>query len=126
MHFLTNSQTPKPSQAVSSEPQRIFDDSAAKRRKNAAHGASRGDRDAHGQRAPEGRKKLIPDVSLVVGYVVPLEECDKLLLKRMLFVMLFLSCNIFCDSCDIRLAHTENAVSGLPGEFCIPFFMDPP
>jgi hypothetical protein len=75
--------------------------------------------------APEGRKKLIPDVSLVVGYVVFLQERCKLLLEGMFVMMLFLLGDIFCDCGDIRLAHAEDAVSGLPGEFRIPFFVQP-
>ena len=45
--------------------------------------------------------KLIPDVFLVVGHVVLLEERYKLLLKRMLLVMFFLTGNIFCDGRNI-------------------------
>ncbi len=74
--------------------------------------------------APEGRKKLI-QISLVVGYVVLLEEHYKLLLKRMLPMMVFLFGDIFCDGRNIRFTRAEDAVSGLPGEFRIPFFVNP-
>jgi hypothetical protein len=40
--------------------------------------------------APEGRKKLIPDISLVVGHVVLLKEGDELVAKRMPPMMRFL------------------------------------
>ena len=50
--------------------------------------------------APEGRQKLTPDIFLVVGNVVILEEGDKLLLKRMLLVVFFLVGDIFCDGGD--------------------------
>src|ERR1700758_1588786 len=43
---------------------------APKERKNAAHGASRGEPRSHDEKALEGRKKLVPDVTLVTGYVV--------------------------------------------------------
>ena len=65
-------------------------------------------------RAPEGRKKLIPEVSLIVRNVVLLEERNKLLLKRMLPMMLFLFGDIFRDRRNIRFAHAEDAVPGLP------------
>jgi len=76
-------------------------------------------------RAPKGRKKLIPNVSLVVRNIVLLEKRNKLLLKRMRLMMLFLFGDLFRDRRDIRFAHAEHTVSGLPCEFSVPFFMDP-
>ncbi len=98
---------------------------AAERRKNAAHGASRGGSATNLNQAPEGRKNLIPNISLIVRNVVLLEERNKLLLKRMLLMMVLLIGDIFRDSCNIRFAHAEDPVSGLPREFCVPFFMHP-
>jgi hypothetical protein len=40
--------------------------------------------------APEGRKRLIPDVALVVSHLVLLEERKELFLKRLFLVMFFL------------------------------------
>ncbi len=56
-------------------------DQAAKRRKNAAHGASRGWVVRLIEEAPEGRKKLFPDIPLIVCNIVLLEERKELLLK---------------------------------------------
>jgi hypothetical protein len=67
---------------------------APKERKNAAHGASRGEPRSHDEEALEGRKKLVPDVTLVISYVVLLEERCKLLVKRMPLIVLR---DIFCD-----------------------------
>jgi hypothetical protein len=49
-----------------------------------------------------GRKKLVPDISLIVDHFILLEKRQDFLLKRLLFVMFFLSGDIFCDGCDIR------------------------
>ena len=49
----------------------------------------------------QGRKKLIPEVFLVIGHIVLLEERNELLLKRMLFVMLLLSGNISSRRGDV-------------------------
>jgi hypothetical protein len=65
------------------------------------------------QLAPEVRKKLIPNVSLVIRHIVLFEECDELLLKRMSLMMFLLCGNIFCDRFSVRLAHTEDSISGL-------------
>ena len=43
----------------------------------------------------------------------------------MLFVMFFLTGNIFCHRPDIRFADAEYSVSGLPGEIWTPFFTNP-
>jgi hypothetical protein len=72
---------------------------------------------AHDSQAPVGRKKLIPDVPLVVCDVVPLEECDVFVLKRVFPMMCLLRGNVFCDRRDTRFAHTEHSVSGLPRKF---------
>jgi hypothetical protein len=68
---------------------------AAKRRQNAAHGASRG-WSRNNEQAPEGREKLAPKIFLIVSNVILLEKCQKLVLKRMLLMMFFLRGDIFC------------------------------
>src|ERR1700733_3748504 len=75
--------------------------------------------------APEGRKKLVPNIFLVIRHIVLLEESDKLLLICMFPMVFFLLGNVFCYVCDVRFAHAENGVSGLPCKFWIPFFMYP-
>jgi hypothetical protein len=45
--------------------------------------------------APEGRKKLTPDIFLVHDNPILLEECAEFVLKGMLLVMFFLSRNVF-------------------------------
>ena len=68
------------------------------------------------KQALEGRKRLIPDVALVISHVVLLEERKELFLKRVFLVMLFLPGNIFRDRRDMRFAHAEHTVAGLPCE----------
>ena len=68
------------------------------------------------KQAQEGRKRLIPDVALVISHVVLLEERKELFLKRVFLVMLFLPGNIFRDRRNIRFAHAEHTVAGLPCE----------
>jgi len=66
--------------------------------RRATHGLRRGLCSSAAPRlALRSAKKLIPDVSLVVGYVVLLQERDEFLLKRMLLMMFFLTGDIFCD-----------------------------
>jgi hypothetical protein len=60
-----------------------------------------------------GRKKLIPDISLIVDHFILLEKRRDFLLKRLLFVMFFLAGDIFCDPCDIRYVNAEDSISGL-------------
>src|SRR5260370_32201151 len=79
---------------------------AAKRRKNAAHGASRG--------------YLIPDVPLVVMDSVHLEEAHQFLLKRTLPVMFLLVCDVSGYGRNIRFANAKHSISRLPGEIGIP------
>jgi len=61
------------------------------------------------ERAPKGRKKLIPNISLVVGHVVLLEEGHIFLLKRMLPMMFLLLGDISCDGRGVRLARSETS-----------------
>jgi len=70
--------------------------------------------------------ELLPNVSLVVGYIVFLEKCDELLLKRMLFVVLFLLRDISRYRCRVRFAYAEDSVAGLPGKYRVPLFVYPP
>jgi len=97
---------------------------APKERKNAAHGVSRGSA-AWEATSPKGRKKLTPNVSLVIVDVVLFEERHKLLLKRMPLVMFLLSGDVFCHLCDIRFADAENPVSSLPCKIRAPSFVNP-
>jgi hypothetical protein len=60
-----------------------------------------------------GRKKLVPDISLIVDHFILLEKRQDFLLKRLLFVMFFRSGDIFCDGCDIRYVDAEDSISGL-------------
>src|SRR5579872_3267328 len=69
--------------------------------------------------------RLIPDVVFVVGDVVLLEECDEFFLEGLLLMMFLLFCNVFCHLGEVGFTHAEDAVSGLPSEFWIPFFMHP-
>ena len=75
--------------------------------------------------SPKGRQKLASKVFLVVHHVVLSQERQKLFLKGMLFVMFFLTGNIFCHRRDIRFADAENSISGLPGKVRAPFRSDP-
>jgi hypothetical protein len=77
--------------------------------------------------SPNGAKEaqLIPNIPLVIFHIILLQECDELLLKRMLFMMLFLSRNIFRDHANIRLANAKRRVPGLPRKFARPLLAHP-
>ena len=75
--------------------------------------------------APEGRKKSIPQVFLVVGRVVLLEKGQELFLKRVLLVMFFLAGDVFRNGADARFANAEDCIASLPGKIRAPFLVDP-
>ena len=49
---------------------------------------------AEAAQAPEGRKKLIPDIPLVVCNLVLLQKRNVLLLERVLLMMFLLRCDV--------------------------------
>ena len=99
---------------------------AAKRRKNAAHGASRGWA-PRTLTSPDGAKEtdLIPDVLLVILHVILLQERHILLLKRMVLMMFLLPGDVFGDRRNIRFANAEHSISGLPRKFPRPLLAHP-
>src|SRR5207248_1142595 len=74
------------------------------------------------------RRRSVPEIALVVRDPMPLQECEELLLEGHPPMRLSLPGQICLDPIEVRIAHRERAVAGLPGE---PGrggkrFMDPP
>ena len=68
----------------------------------------------------------IPDVALVVGNAVFLEEDDEFFLERMLPVVFLLTRDVLRHSSHARFAYAERSITSLPSEvFRRPFFMCP-
>src|SRR5262249_18465147 len=63
-----------------------------------------------------GRGASVPDVALVVGDAVALEEQAELVLEGAVSVVLLLAGDVGADGIDARLAEGEGAVAGLPLE----------
>ena len=83
-----------------------------------AHGVSRGNNSDEIMAAPEGRKKdaLFPYVTCIVLDPVLFQKDYKFFLKSDLSMMRFLPPNILNHIRDIRLAHAECSITGLPTE----------
>src|SRR5208283_426777 len=75
--------------------------------------------------APQGRKKLIPNIPLLVRDLIPLKEGYVFLLKRPLSMVLLLRRNILGNRGHIRFAHTESALACLPGKLHPPLLVNP-
>jgi hypothetical protein len=93
---------------------------AAKRRENAARGASRGwSRERALSVPPKEQRGVRREIPLGLASLAPLGLC-RLLLKRMLFVMLFLTGNIFCHCRDIRPDTKQhvNVIGGAVDDKC--------
>lgn len=67
--------------------------------------------------APEGRKKLTPDIFLIHADFVFRQERTELVLERMFLVMFFLASDVFRNRGYVRFTYAEDSVSGLPAEF---------
>jgi len=69
--------------------------------------------------APKGRQKLLPDVPLIVGDFVLLQESDVFLLEGQVFVVILLSCDVAGDRRHVGFAHAERTVAVLPRKILI-------
>ena len=61
--------------------------------------------------------KLIPNISIVKGYIIFPVEISHFILKEFVFVMSFLIADIFNDASQLQVSDRKDGITILPAEF---------